>query len=82
MDPKSSLSFDSNYFSTVNQNKGLFQSDAALITDRDSARIVKSFQNPNVFLSAFGKSMKKMGAMEVLTGNAGEIRKNCRIVNA
>lgn len=82
MDPKSSLSFDSNYFSTVNQKKGLFQSDAALITDRDSARIVKSFQNPNVFLSAFGKSMKKMGAMEVLTGNAGEIRKNCRIVNA
>lgn len=31
MEPQSSLSFDIRYFSTVNQNKGLFQSDAALL---------------------------------------------------
>ncbi|KAK3002340.1 hypothetical protein RJ639_021515 [Escallonia herrerae] len=81
MDPQSSLSFDTQYFTTLNQNKGLFQSDAALLTDRVSATIVKQLQVPKDFFSEFGKSMKKMGAMEVLTGNAGEIRKNCRIVN-
>ncbi|KAK3011367.1 hypothetical protein RJ639_012076 [Escallonia herrerae] len=81
MDPQSSLSFDTQYFTTLNQNKGLFQSDAALLTDRVSAKIVKQLQVPKDFLSEFGKSMKKMGAMEVLTGKAGEIRKNCRIVN-
>ncbi|KAK2992685.1 hypothetical protein RJ640_014935, partial [Escallonia rubra] len=79
MDPQSSLSFDTQYFTTLNQNKGLFQSDAALLTDRVSAKIVKQLQVPKDFFSEFGKSMKKMGAMEVLTGNAGEIRKNCRI---
>lgn len=82
MDPQSSESFDSHYFTTVKQNKGLFQSDAALITNGASAKIVDSLLKPNSFFSEFGKSMKNMGAIEVLTGSAGEIRKNCRIVNA
>ncbi|KAK1392222.1 Peroxidase [Heracleum sosnowskyi] len=82
MDPQSSESFDNDYFTTVKQNKGLFQSDAALITDRAAAKIVDSLLKPKSFFSEFGKSMKNMGAVEVLTGSAGEIRKNCRIVNA
>ncbi|XP_074338092.1 peroxidase 24-like [Apium graveolens] len=82
MDPQSSESFDTQYFTTVKQNKGLFQSDAALITDRAAAKIVNSLVKPNSFFSEFGKSMKNMGEIEVLIGNAGEIRQNCRIVNA
>ncbi|KAK1395155.1 Peroxidase [Heracleum sosnowskyi] len=82
MDPESSESFDTQYFTTVKQNKGLFQSDAALITDRAAAKIVDSLLKPKSFFSEFGKSMKNMGEIEVLTGSAGEIRKNCRIVNA
>lgn len=81
MDPQSSTSFDSNYFNILTQNKGLFQSDAVLLTDKKSAKVVKQLQKTNTFFSEFAKSMQKMGAIEVLTGNAGEIRKNCRVRN-
>ncbi|XP_006356970.1 peroxidase 24-like [Solanum tuberosum] len=82
MDPMSSTSFDSNYFNIlINQNKGLFQSDAALLNDTNSVNVVKKLQNDKAFFVEFGKSMKKMGAIEVLTGNAGQIRKNCRVKN-
>ncbi|CAI9771030.1 unnamed protein product [Fraxinus pennsylvanica] len=80
MDPRSSLSFDTRYFATVNQNKGLFQSDAALLMNPISAGIVKQLEGPWAFFDQFGKSMVKMGAIEVLVGNVGEIRKNCRII--
>ncbi|KAM7467053.1 hypothetical protein LguiB_014615 [Lonicera macranthoides] len=80
MDPQSSLSFDTKYFTALKQNKGLFQSDAALLTDKASAKIVTSLQTPKDFFSEFGKSMQKMGAMEVLTGNQGEIRRKCRVL--
>ncbi|CAK9329027.1 unnamed protein product [Citrullus colocynthis] len=82
MDPRSSRSFDSDYFKIVTQNKGLFQSDAALLTDASSSRTVKQLQNPRAFSSSFANSMLKMAAIEVLTGpNNGEIRQRCRFVN-
>lgn len=82
MDPKSSLSFDSHYFEALNQHMGLLGSDAALMTDSLSARIVRKMQNTHVFLAFFGRSMKKMGEIRVLADGEGEIRKNCRVVNA
>ncbi|KAJ4722278.1 Peroxidase [Melia azedarach] len=81
MDPQSSLSFDTSYYKIVLQHKGLFQSDAALLTDGSSANRVSQLQDPKFFFTEFAKSVKKMGAVEVLTGNAGEIRKQCRVVN-
>ncbi|CAM8944115.1 unnamed protein product [Rhodiola kirilowii] len=81
MDPGSSLQFDTRYYSAVVSKKGLFQSDAALLTDPASADIVRKFQRGGSFFSQFSESMVNMGAIEVLTGNNGEIRKKCRIVN-
>ncbi|KAA3481001.1 peroxidase 27-like [Gossypium australe] len=82
MDPKSSLSFDNHYYDILLQKKGLFVSDAALLTNRNSNKIVTRLQRSrSSFFPAFAKSVKKMGAIEVLTGNAGEIRQNCRVVN-
>ncbi|MCD9640627.1 hypothetical protein HAX54_026033 [Datura stramonium] len=82
MDPKSSLSFDSHYFEALNQHMGLLGSDAALMTTSLSARIVRKLQNPHVFLAFFGRSMKKMSEIRVLTGiGEGEIRRNCRVAN-
>lgn len=81
MDPKRSRSFDSDYFKILTQNKGLFQSDAALLTDVSSSRAVKQLQNPVTFLFSFANSMVKMGNIEVLTGTDGQIRKQCRFVN-
>ncbi|XP_023000611.1 peroxidase 24-like [Cucurbita maxima] len=81
MDPKSSRSFDTDYFKILTQHKGLFQSDAALLTDNSSSRIVKELQKPKAFFPSFANSMLKMSAIEVLTGKNGEIRKRCRFVN-
>uniref|UniRef100_A0A7N0SZ22 Peroxidase n=1 Tax=Kalanchoe fedtschenkoi TaxID=63787 RepID=A0A7N0SZ22_KALFE len=81
MDPRSSLRFDTSYYSAVARKKGLFQSDAALLADPASAKTVRKFQNEWFFFSQFSKSMVKMGAIDVLTGSNGEIRRQCRIVN-
>ncbi|KAG5044018.1 hypothetical protein AAZX31_03G188000 [Glycine max] len=82
MDPNSSNTFDSDYYSILRQNKGLFQSDAALLTTKISRNIVNELVNQNKFFTEFGQSMKRMGAIEVLTGSAGEIRKKCSVVNS
>ncbi|GKV53584.1 hypothetical protein SLEP1_g60103, partial [Rubroshorea leprosula] len=81
MDPESELTFDKHYYQTLLENKGLFVSDAALLTNNDSAKIVERLQISNSFIPQFANSIKKMGAIEVLTGTAGEIRKQCRVVN-
>lgn len=81
MDPGSLLEFDNRYFLTVLKRKGLFQSDAALLTNGEANGIVKEMVDSGKFLTEFKKSMKRMGAVGVLTGNAGEIRKKCRVVN-
>ncbi|KDP40040.1 hypothetical protein JCGZ_02038 [Jatropha curcas] len=78
MDPGSSLSFDSHYFVALNQSKGLFESDAALLTNPEAARLSSIFQNQPVFFAQFALSMVKMGS---IGGDQGEIRRNCRVVN-
>lgn len=82
MDPRSSGSFDSDYFKILKQRKGLFQSDAALLTDAVSSRLVGQLRNPVAFSFSFADSMVKMSAIEVILGGAnGEVRKRCRFVN-
>ncbi|KAJ1392726.1 Secretory peroxidase [Sesbania bispinosa] len=82
MDPNSSESFDSDYYSILLQNKGLFQSDAALLTTKQSKNIVNELVRQNKFFTEFAQSMKRMGAIEVLSGSAGEIRRKCSVVNS
>ncbi|KAH7844640.1 hypothetical protein Vadar_030149 [Vaccinium darrowii] len=73
MDPRSSLTFDTHYFTILNQHMGLFQSDAALRTDKKSATMVKQLQSTDDFFFEFNVSMMKMGDIELLTGKHGEI---------
>lgn len=82
LDANSSVSFDSHYFVGLRQNKGLLRSDAALLTDPRAASVTRRFQSFHVFMASFGKSMKKMSDIGIKTGKDGEIRKNCRVVNA
>ncbi|KAK1279124.1 Peroxidase 56 [Acorus gramineus] len=82
MDPTSSVSFDTHYYTILTQNKGLFQSDAALLTDKHSGNLVVKMLDSNTFFEDFGIAMKKMGNIGVLTGNAGEIRKKCSVVGS
>ncbi|GAV79066.1 LOW QUALITY PROTEIN: peroxidase domain-containing protein, partial [Cephalotus follicularis] len=82
MVPKSSQTFDSAYFPNLNENKGRFQSDAALLTNNTSKAYVDQIvASPAVFYQYFAVSVVKMGNISVLTGTSGEIRKNCSIIN-
>ena len=82
MDPGSFQNFDSNYYTILLQNKGLFQSDAALLKDKQAKKIVQELVSQTKFFTEFAQSMKRMGAIEVLTGTDGEIRKQCWKVNS
>ncbi|XP_050238696.1 peroxidase 24-like [Mercurialis annua] len=82
MDPKSSFTFDNDYFVILQQNKGLFQSDAALLTDKIARNIARELVNSRVFFTEFAQSMKRMGNIEILTGTKGEIRKKCSVINS
>lgn len=82
IDPGSSQNFDTAYFAILKQRKGLFQSDAALLTNRTPNKIVGELLNSNVFFREFAQPMKRMGAIGVLPGTSGEIRKKCSVINS
>ncbi|XP_078169150.1 peroxidase 24-like [Carex rostrata] len=82
MDPTTSTTFDSHYYTNLKQHKGLFTSDAALLTNGRASNLVDKLVDDGNFLNAFKNSIKRMGAIQVLTGTAGEIRKNCRVINS
>ncbi|CAN4094176.1 unnamed protein product [Withania somnifera] len=83
IDPGSFKSFDTHYYTMVSKRRGLFASDAALLTDKQTKDYVLSQLNPygSTFFKDFGESMIKMGKIGVLTGKAGEIRKHCALRN-
>ncbi|KAG8093172.1 hypothetical protein GUJ93_ZPchr0012g21948 [Zizania palustris] len=81
MDPGSAARFDAHYFVNLKLGRGLFQSDAALLTDRHAAAMIHSLTGQDYFLQEFKNAVRKMGRVGVLTGDQGEIRKNCRVIN-
>lgn len=82
MDPGSAKKFDVDYYTLVSKRRGLFQSDAALLTDSTTNAYVQlQLTNKSTFAEDFGVSMVNMGNIGVLTGNSGEIRKKCYLVN-
>ncbi|KAI5321572.1 hypothetical protein L3X38_030643 [Prunus dulcis] len=76
--------FDTVYFKSLLQKKGLFHSDQELFKSdgSDSDTLVQHYANsPQDFKVDFGASMVKMGNIKPLTGSDGEIRLNCRKIN-
>ncbi|RZC58159.1 hypothetical protein C5167_005470 [Papaver somniferum] len=72
MDPGSSKFFDGNYYKIVNQKKGIFESDATLLTNNFASSLVKEFEDNNKFFAAFTTSMVKMEAQVYLLGKMKE----------
>jgi peroxidase len=83
MDPSSPGTADVGYYLDILANRGLFTSDQTLLTNTKTARQVnQNARNPYLWSSKFADAMVKMGQIGVLTGNAGEIRTSCRVVNS
>lgn len=83
LDFVSPTKFDNSYFKNILASKGLLNSDQVLSTKNEaSLELVKKYaENNDLFFQQFAKSMVKMGNISPLTGNRGEIRRNCRRIN-
>lgn len=84
MDPGSRKTFDLGYYRQVIKRRGLFESDAALLTNSvTKSQIIQLLQGSvENFFSEFANSIEKMGRIKVKTGTEGEIRKRCAFVNS
>lgn len=77
--------FDNHYFLNILEGRGLLGSDNVLVTEDHEGEIRKQVwayaSDQKLFFASFANSMIKMGNINVLYGNEGEVRKNCRFVN-
>ena len=74
---------DNRYYGNVLAGKVLFDSDWALISDGTTRRMVEDNAADQARWAAkFIDAMRKMGALDVLTGDQGEIRRLCNVTNS
>ncbi|CAN1240630.1 Peroxidase 4 [Linum grandiflorum] len=82
LDYRTPLYFDNSYYVNLVNERGLLHSDQELYAENSAASIVRIYvDHSTVFFDDFSKGMIKMGEIMPLTGNEGEIRKNCRKAN-
>ncbi|KAL5713320.1 peroxidase [Ranunculus cassubicifolius] len=82
MDTITPTTLDNKYYTGLLQNKGLFTSDATLITNKQTRReVMVNAAAPSLWGMKFVRSMIKMGEIEILTGKQGEIRRKCSLIN-
>jgi peroxidase len=77
------LVFDNAYYCNLVAKRGLLHSDQELFNGASQDALVQLYvANPSLFASDFVAAMIKMGNIGPLTGTAGQIRRNCRVVNS
>ncbi|ONI01325.1 hypothetical protein PRUPE_6G132800 [Prunus persica] len=81
--PQSSFIVDNSFYKEIVARRGILQIDQELALDPTTQATVTALANSgtNSFATKFGQAMVKLGAVEVLTGSQGEIRRSCRAVN-
>ncbi|GAV77254.1 peroxidase domain-containing protein [Cephalotus follicularis] len=73
--------FDNQYFKDLVAGRGFLNSDETLFTFPQTRKYVRLFsQDQNEFFKAFAEGMIRLGDLQ--SGNPGEIRYNCRVVNS
>ncbi|KAG9459819.1 hypothetical protein H6P81_004327 [Aristolochia fimbriata] len=84
LDPTTPDVFDSSYFTNLQNNRGLLESDQKLFSTAGASTvsIVNSFAgSQTTFFQSFAQSMINMGNISPLTGSDGQIRLDCKRVN-
>lgn len=82
LDQNTSFVFDNEFYNQIIKKRGVLHIDQQLAVDASSQGIVSGFAaNGAGFQQSFANAMIKMGSIDVLVDNTGEIRKNCRAFN-
>nr|XP_043619545.1 peroxidase N1-like [Erigeron canadensis] len=86
MDSGSVGRFDNTYYAMLRDGRGVLESDAALWNNPATQTLVRRFLGIRglaglTFNIEFGRSMVKMGNIEVKSGTQGEIRRVCTATN-
>lgn len=79
--PYSSAVVDKSFYTQIIKHRGVLKFDQDLASDRLSKSTVARIARSSNFNTKFGQAMVKLGAVQVLTGKQGQIRKSCRAVN-
>lgn len=78
----SSYNFTESYYRRILSHQAVLGIDQQLLYGDDTKQITEEFSAGfEDFRRSFAASMYKMGNFKVLTGNQGEIRRNCRYTN-
>ncbi|KAL5700696.1 peroxidase [Ranunculus cassubicifolius] len=73
---------DNTYYKELKNHRGLLFSDQTLFNSPATIGMVKSnILHPSRWSAKFASAMVHMGFVDILTGNQGEIRRNCSVVN-
>ena len=73
---------NNSFYKEILEGRGILQIDQEIAFDSVTSGIVKELAKDNdAFLVKFGDAMVKLGDIDVLTGNQGEIRRSCRAFN-
>ncbi|XP_010671315.2 peroxidase 5 [Beta vulgaris subsp. vulgaris] len=79
---QSPLLMDQSYYGNLLKHAGLFMSDQVLLDSQKTAQQAAIYAaNGLIWQADFVKAMIKMSQIQVLTGEQGEIRANCRVIN-
>ncbi|XP_076929047.1 peroxidase 10-like [Bidens hawaiensis] len=82
LDAVTTTKFDNNFFRNLVNNSGVLSSDQALMSDnRTTAMVINYSKYPFLFAKDFADSMVKLSNVGVLTGQDGQVRDKCNLVN-
>ncbi|KAF8026427.1 hypothetical protein BT93_F3033 [Corymbia citriodora subsp. variegata] len=82
LDGTTPKAFDNAYYKNLQWKMGLLSTDQYLYSDSRTKPLVAALATqPQLFNYQFGVSMAKLGNVQVLTGDEGEVRTNCNAVN-
>lgn len=85
MDTFTPETVDNLYYNGLLLKLGLFTSDAALLTDTNTATVVNASagrRHLRTWQERFAAAMVNMGLIIELTGNEGQIRRKCSVINS
>ncbi|XP_074311876.1 peroxidase 5-like [Silene latifolia] len=71
------------FYENISKGKGVLPSDLAMAVHGTTKDMVKQYaSNAELWKKKFNEAMIKLGKMNVLTGEQGEIRRHCGIINS